>query len=225
MMRPFSVMRFVAAIVVAVGLSVAAGSPSAAQDDEENGRTAAQEVRELVLKQRERVLAHVAAIMAGDEKDTESAEIAEIEEPEDGEGEGEGEDGEAEDGEGEDGEAEDGEGEDEGEDGEGEDEGVGGEGEECEPQGGEVAGGEAEDGAAAGDEAETSESEDEEAVGGEAEDGQSEVAESDTAADGVVCSLPSTGTGSNGVTNGMISALAALVAMAAAGFSLRRRFL
>jgi hypothetical protein len=216
MMRPFSVMRFVAAIVVAVGLSVAAGSPSAAQDDEENGRTAAQEVREQVLKQRERVLAHVAAIMAGDEKDTDSAEIAEIEEPEDGEGE----DGEAEDGEGEDGE-----GEDEGEDGEGEDEGVGGEGEECEPQGGEVAGGEAEDGAAAGDQAETSESEDEEAVGGEAEDGQSEVAESDTAADGVVCSLPSTGTGSNGVTNGMISALAALVAMAAAGFSLRRRFL
>jgi hypothetical protein len=211
-MRPFSVMRFVAAIVVAVGLSVAAGNPSAAQDDEENGRTAAQEVRERVLKQRERVLAHVTAIMAGDEEDSESAEIAEIEEPEDGEGE----DGEAEDGEAEDGE---------GEDGEGEDEGVGGEGEECEPQGGEAAGGEAEDGAAAGDEAETSESEDEGAVGGGAEDGQSEVAESDTAADGAVCSLPSTGTGSNGATNGMISALAAFVAMAAAGFSLRRRFL
>src|SRR5918998_539420 len=80
-MRPFSVMRFVAAIVVAVGLSVAAGSPSAAQDDEENSRTAAQEVRELVLKQRERVLAHVAAIMAGDREDADSAEIAKIEEP------------------------------------------------------------------------------------------------------------------------------------------------
>jgi hypothetical protein len=216
-MRPFSVMRFVAAIVVAVGLSVAAGSPSAAQDDEENVRTSAQEVRELVLKQRERVLAHVAAIMAGDEKDTEPAEIAEIEEPEDGEGEdGEGEDGEGEDGEGEDGE---------GEDGEGEDEGVGGEGEECEPQGGEVASGEAEGDAAAGDEAGSDEAGSDEAGSGEAEDAELAGSGADTAGDQVICSLPLTGTGSNSDMPSMLSVFAALAAVTAAGFGLRQRFI
>ena len=99
-------------------LSVAAGSPSAAQDDEENGRTAADEVRDLVLNQREQVLDDIASIMAGDDEGAESAETeadeaVEGEEAEDGEPEdGEGEDGEGEDGEPEDGEPEDGEGED-----------------------------------------------------------------------------------------------------------------
>jgi hypothetical protein len=229
MMRSFSVIRFLAAVVVAVGLSVAAGAPSAAQDDEENGRTAAQEVRELVLKQRERVLAHVAAIMAGNREDDESAEMAKIEEAEDGEGEdGEAEDGEGEDGEGED-EGEDGEGEDEGED-----EGVGGEGEECEPQGGAVAsgeaegdaaaGGEAEGAVAAGDEAESAEAEDGGATGGEAEDAQPMGGVADTAGDQEICSLPSTGTGSNSDMPGMLSVFAALAAVTA-GFGLRQRFI
>jgi hypothetical protein len=220
MMRPFSVMRFVTAIVVAVGLSVAAGSPSAAQDDEENGRTAAQDVRELVLKQRERVLAHVAAIMAGEEEDAEPAEIAEIEEPEDGEGEdGEGEDGEGEDGEAEDGEAEDGEAED------GEAEGVGGEGEECEPQGGGVASGEAEGEVAAGDEAEDEVAAGDEAAAEEAEDAEPAGTGADTAGDQEICILPSTGTGSNSEMPSMLSVFAALAAVTAAGVGLRQRFI
>ena len=118
MMRTFSVMRLVAAVFIASGLSMAAGSPSAAQDDEENGGTAAEKVQDLVLDQRERVLDDIASIMAGEEEDAESAEI---DADEAAEGEDEGEDGEEE---GED-EGEDGEGEDEGEDGEGEDEGRG----------------------------------------------------------------------------------------------------
>ncbi len=221
-MRPFSLMRFVAAIVVAVGLSVAAGNPSAAQDDEENGRTAAQEVRELVLKQRERVLAHVAGIMAGDEEDTESAEIAEIEEPEegeDGEGEDEGEDGEGEDGEGEDGEGEDGEG-------------VGGE--DCEVASSGAVGGQAEGDAVASDEgadgasADEAGAEEEEtggSVGGEAEDAQPAGGDADTAGEQEVCSLPSTGTGTSNDSYGVLSAFAALAAVAAAGFCLRQRFI
>jgi hypothetical protein len=62
MMRSFIVMRLVAATNAASGLSMAVGYPSAAQDDEENGRTAAQDVRELVLNERLRFLAHVASI-------------------------------------------------------------------------------------------------------------------------------------------------------------------
>src|SRR5215213_10457227 len=117
MMRAFRLMRLVAAFVVASGLSMAVGSPSAAQDDDENGRTAAGNVRDLVLNQREQVLDDIASIMAGDDEGAESAETVadeavEGEEAEDGEPEdGEGEDGEPEDGEGEDGEPEDGEGE------------------------------------------------------------------------------------------------------------------
>jgi hypothetical protein len=207
MMRTFSVMRIVAAVVAAMWLSMAAGSPSAAQDDEEHGRTAAQDVRELVLKQRERVLAYVAAIMAGDEEETESAE-------KDTDEAAEGED-EAEDGEAEDGEAEDGEGEDEGED-----EGVGGEGEVCEPQGSEAVGGDAEGDAAAGDEAE-----DGEAAVDEAEDAQPVGGGTETSGDQEICILPSTGTGSNSDAHGMLSVFAALAAVAAAGFGLRQRFI
>ena len=91
MMRTFCLMRFVAAVVAAMWLSVAAGSPSAAQDDEENGRTAADEVRDLVLNQREQVLDDIASIMAGDDEDAESAET-EADEAVEGEG---AEDGEA----------------------------------------------------------------------------------------------------------------------------------
>ena len=226
----FKLMRFVGAIVVALGLSVAGGSPGAAQDDEENGRTAAEEVRDLVDNQREQVLDDIASIMAGNQEDAESAEIdadeaAEGEEAEDGEPE----DGEPEDGEGED-EGEDGEGEDgEPEDGEGEDEGVGGE--ECEVVSVEAVGGEAEGDAAASDEAEDSTSADEagaeedgESVGGE-EDAQPAGGEADTASEQEVCTLPSTGTGTSDDTSSVLSALAALAAVAAAGFGLRQRFI
>ena len=204
----FILMRFVAVIVIALGLSVAAGSPSAAQDDEESGRTAAEEVRELVLKQRERVLAHVAAIMAREEEDPESAEL---DTEEAAEGEDEGEDGEGED--------------------EGEDEGVGGEDCEVAPSGavgGEaegdaVASDEAEDGASA-DEAGTGEEEGGESVGGETEDAQP-AGGADTAGEQEVCALPSTGTGTSDDTNSVLSAFAALAAVVAAGFSLRQRFI
>jgi hypothetical protein len=217
-MRMFILMRLVAAIVIALGLSVAAGSPSAAQDDEESGRTAAEDVRELVLKQRERVLAHVAAIMAGDEEDAESAEI---DTDEAAEGEDEGEE-----------EGEDGEGEDEGEDEEGEDEGVGGE--DCEVALSGAVGGEAEGDAVASDEAEGDASADEagsaeeetgESVGGEAEDAQPAGGAAETAGEQEVCTLPSTGTGTSDDTYSMLSALAALAAVVAAGFGLRHRFI
>jgi hypothetical protein len=213
-MRVFILMRLVAAIVIASGLSVAAGSRSAAQDDEVSERTAAEEVRDLVHNQREQVLDDIAAIMAGNEEDTEPAEIAEIEEPEDGEGEDEGEDGEGED-EGEDGEAE---------DGEGEDEGVGGEGEDCELQGGAGAGDEVADAAATGDDAEAEEAEDSEA-GGDAEAAQSAGGEAETAGDQGICALPSTGTGSIRDAHGMFSVFAALAAVTAAAFGLRQRFI
>jgi hypothetical protein len=203
MMRTFSVMRIVAAVIAAMWLSMAAGSPSAAHDDEEHGRTAAQDVRELVLKQRERVLAYVAAIMAGDEEETESAEKATDEasedEAEDGEGEGE-------------------DGEEDGED-EGEDEGVGGEAEECEPQGGEAVGGDAEGDAAAGDE-----SEGDEAAADETEVAQPAGDEADTPGDQEICTLPSTGTGSHSDMHSLLSAFAVLAAVTAAGFGLRQRF-
>src|SRR5829696_8249892 len=100
MMRAFRLMRLVAAFVVASGLSMAVGGPSAAQDDEENGRTAAGNVRDLVLNQREQVLDDIASIMAGDDEGAESAET-DADEAVEGE-DGEGEDGELEDGEGED---------------------------------------------------------------------------------------------------------------------------
>ena len=226
-MRAFNVLRIVAAVVAAMWLSVAAGSPSAAQDDEENGQTAAQEVRELVLKQRERVLAHVAAIMAGDEDRTESAEN-DVDEADEGEDE-------AEDGEGED-EAEDGEGDDEGEDegddeGEDEDEGVGGE--DCELVSSEAVGGEAEGDAVASDEAEDDASADEagaedengESVGGETEVAQPAGGDADTAGEQEVCTLPSTGTGTSDDTYSVLAAFAALAAVVAAGFGLRQRFI
>jgi hypothetical protein len=224
-MRTFSVMRIVAAVVAAMWLSMAAGSPSAAQDDEEHGRTAAQDVRELVLKQRERVLAYVAAIMAGDEEETESAEKDSDEASEDEAEDGEGEDGEGED-EGEDGEED---GEEDGAD-EGEDEGVGGEAEECEPQSGEAVGGDAEGDAAAGDESEGDVAAGDEADADEAAADETEVAqpagdEADTPGDQEICILPSTGTGSNSDTYGMLSVFAALAAVAAAGFGLRQRFI
>jgi hypothetical protein len=217
MMRTFSVMRIVAAVIAAMWLSMAAGSPSAAHDDEEHGRTAAQDVRELVLKQRERVLAYVAAIMAGDEEETESAEKATDEasedEAEDGEGEGEG------------GEED---GEEDGED-EGEDEGVGGEAEECEPQGGEAVGGDAEGDAAAGDESEGDVAAGDEADADEAAADETEVTqpagdEADTPGDEEICTLPSTGTGSNSDMHSLLLAFAALAAVTAAGFGLRQRF-
>jgi hypothetical protein len=224
MMRTFMVMRLVAAFVVALGLSMAVGSPSAAQDDEENGRTAAQEVRELVLKQRERVLAHIAAIMAGGD---ERAESAETEADEAAEGE------EAEDGEGEDGEPEDGEPEDgEPEDGEGEDEGVGGEDCELDPSG--AVGGEAESAAVASDEAAVDASVDEAtageednagSVGAEVVDAQSASGATDAPAGQEVCSLPSTGTGSNSDAHNIMTVFAAFAAVVAAGFGLRQRFI
>jgi hypothetical protein len=228
MMRTFCVMRVVAAVVAAMWLSVAAGSPSAAQDDEENGRTAADEVRDLVLNQREQVLDDIASIMAGDDEGAESAET-EADEAVEGE---EAEDGEPEDGEGEDGEGEDGEGEDgEPEDGEGEDEGVGGE--DCELAPGGAVGGEEDSAAVASDEAEEDASADEagageeenaESVGGE-EDAQPAGGAADTAGDQVVCSLPSTGSGSSDDTHDVLSAFAALAAVVAAGFGLRQRFI
>jgi hypothetical protein len=228
MMRTFCVMRVVAAVVAAMWLSVAAGSPSAAQDDEENGRTAADEVRDLVLNQREQVLDDIASIMAGDDEGAESAET-DADEAVEGE---EAEDGEPEDGEGEDGEGEDGEPEDgEPEDGEGEDEGVGGE--DCELAPGGAVGGEEDSAAVASDEAEEDASADEagageeenaESVGGE-EDAQPAGGAADTAGDQVVCSLPSTGSGSSDDTHDVLSAFAALAAVVAAGFGLRQRFI
>ena len=227
-MRTFCVMRVVAAVVAAMWLSVAAGSPSAAQDDEENGRTAADEVRNLVLNQREQVLDDIASIMAGDDEGAESAETV-ADEAVEGE---EAEDGEPEDGEGEDGEPEDGEGEDgEPEDGEGEDEGVGGE--DCELAPGGAVGGEEDRAAVASDEVEEDASADEagageeenaESVGGE-EDAQPAGGATDTAGDQEVCSLPSTGSGSSDDTHNVLSAFAALAAVVAAGFGLRQRFI
>jgi len=228
MMRTFCVMRVVAAVVAAMWLSVAAGSPSAAQDDEENGQTAADEVRNLVLNQREQVLDDIASIMAGDDEGAESAETV-ADEAVEGE---EAEDGEPEDGEGEDGEPEDGEGEDgEPEDGEGEDEGVGGE--DCELAPGGAVGGEEDRAAVASDEVEEDASADEagageeenaESVGGE-EDAQPAGGATDTAGDQEVCSLPSTGSGSSDDTHNVLSAFAALAAVVAAGFGLRQRFI
>jgi hypothetical protein len=233
MMRTFCVMRVVAAVVAAMWLSVAAGSPSAAQDDEENGRTAADEVRDLVLNQREQVLDDIASIMAGDDEGAESAETeadeaVEGEEAEDGEPE----DGEGEDGEGEDGEPEDGEGEDgEPEVGEGEDEGVGGE--DCELAPGGAVGGEEDSAAVASDEAEEDASADEagadeekngESVGGE-EDAQPAGGATDAAGDQEVCTLPSTGTGSSDDTHNVLSAFAVLAAVITAGFGLRQRII
>jgi hypothetical protein len=228
MMRTFCVMRVVAAVVAAMWLSVAAGSPSAAQDDEENGRTAADEVRDLVLNQREQVLDDIASIMAGDDEGAESAET-DADEAVEGE---EAEDGEPEDGEGEDGEGEDGEPEDgEPEDGEGEDEGVGGE--DCELAPGGAVGGEEDSAAVASDEAEEDASADEagageeenaESVGGE-EDAQPAGGATDTGGDQEVCSLPSTGSGSSDDTHNVLSAFAALAAVVAAGFGLRQRFI
>jgi hypothetical protein len=228
MMRTFCVMRVVAAVVAAMWLSVAAGSPSAAQDDEENGRTAADEVRDLVLNQREQVLDDIASIMAGDDEGAESAET-DADEAVEGE---EAEDGEPEDGEGEDGEGEDGEPEDgEPEDGEGGDEGVGGE--DCELAPGGAVGGEEDSAAVASDEAEEDASADEagageeenaESVGGE-EDAQPAGGAADTAGDQEVCSLPSTGSGSSDDTHNVLSAFAALAAVVAAGFGLRQRFI
>jgi hypothetical protein len=229
-MRAFDVLRIVVAVVAAMWLSVAAGSPSAAQDDEENGRTAAQEVRELVLKQRERVLGHVAVIMAGDEERTESAE-KDVDEADEGEDEDEDGEGEDEDGEDEDGEGDD-EGEDEGDEGEDEDEGVGGE--DCELVSSEAVSGEAEGDAVASDEAEgdasadeagADEEEDGESVGGEAEDAQPAGGDADTAGEQEVCTLPSTGTGESNDTYSVLSAFAALAAVVAAGFGLRQRFI
>jgi hypothetical protein len=218
MMRTFCVMRVVAAVVAAMWLSVAAGSPSAAQDDEENGRTAADEVRDLVLNQREQVLDDIASIMAGDDEGAESAET-EADEAVEGE---EAEDGEPEDGEGEDGEPE---------DGEGEDEGVGGE--DCELAPGGAVGGEEDSAAVASDEAEEDASADEagadeekngESVGGE-EDAQPAGGATDAAGDQEVCTLPSTGTGSSDDTHNVLSAFAVLAAVITAGFGLRQRII
>jgi hypothetical protein len=223
MMRTFCVMRVVAAVVAAMWLSVAAGSPSAAQDDEENGRTAADEVRDLVVNQRGQVLDDIASIMAGDDEGAESAET-EADEAVEGE---EAEDGEPEDGEGEDGEPEDGEPED----GEGEDEGVGGE--DCELAPGGAVGGEEDSAAVASDEAEEDASADEagadeekngESVGGE-EDAQPAGGATDAAGDQEVCTLPSTGTGSSDDTHNVLSAFAVLAAVVAAGFGLRQRII
>jgi len=223
MMRAFRLMRLVAAFVVASGLSMAVGGPSAAQDDEENERTATENVRDLVLNQREQVLDDIASIMAGDDEGAESAET-EADEAVEGE---EAEDGEPEDGEGEDGEPEDGEPED----GEGEDEGVGGE--DCELAPGGAVGGEEDSAAVASDEAEEDASADEagadeegngESVGGE-EDAQPAGGATDTAGDQEVCSLPSTGSGSSDDTHNVLSAFAALAAVVAAGFGLRQRFI
>src|SRR5215207_5270818 len=218
MMREFRLMRLVAAFVVASGLSMAVGGPSAAQDDEENGRTAADEVRNLVLNQREQVLDDIASIMAGDDEGAESAETV-ADEAVEGE---EAEDGEPEDGEGEDGEPE---------DGEGEDEGVGGE--DCELAPGGAVGGEEDRAAVASDEAEEDASADEagadeeenaESVGGE-EDAQPAGGATDAAGDQEICTLPSTGTGSSDDTHNVLSAFAALAAVVAAGFGLRQRFI
>ena len=218
MMRAFRLMRLVAAFVVASGLSMAVGGPSAAQDDDENGRTAAGNVRDLVLNQREQVLDDIASIMAGDDEGAESAET-DVDEAVEGE---EAEDGEPEDGEGEDGEPE---------DGEGEDEGVGGE--DCELAPGGAVGGEEDSAAVASDEAEEDASADEagageeenaESVGGE-EDAQPAGGAADTAGDQEVCSLPSTGSGSSDDTHNVLSAFAALAAVVAAGFGLRQRFI
>src|SRR5215204_3777812 len=137
MMRAFRLMRLVAAFVVASGLSMAVGGPSAAQDDEENGRTAAGNVRDLVLNQREQVLDDIASIMAGDDEGAESAET-------DADEAVEGEDGEP-------------------EDGEGEDEGVGGE--DCDLASGGAVGGEEDSAAVASDEAEEDASADEAGAG------------------------------------------------------------
>lgn len=201
-------MRLVAAFVVASGLSMAVGGPSAAQDDDENGRTAAGNVRDLVLNQREQVLDDIASIMAGDDEGAESAET-DVDEAVEGE------------------EAEDGEPED----GEGEDEGVGGE--DCELAPGGAVGGEEDSAAVASDEAEEDASADEagageeenaESVGGE-EDAQPAGGAADTAGDQEVCSLPSTGSGSSDDTHNVLSAFAALAAVVAAGFGLRQRFI
>src|SRR5829696_6553446 len=180
MMRACGLMRLVAAFVVASGLSMAVGGPSAAQDDDENGRTAAGNVRDLVLNQREQVPDDIASIMAGDD---EGAESAETDADESVEGE----------------EAEDGEPED----GEGEDEGVGGE--DCELAPGGAVGGEEDSAAVASDEAEEDASADEagadeegngDSVGGE-EDAQPAGGATDAAGDQEICTLPSTGTGSS----------------------------
>ena len=216
-------MRLVAAFVVASGLSMAVGGPSAAQDDEENERTATENVRDLVLNQREQVLDDIASIMAGDDEGAESAET-EADEAVEGE---EAEDGEPEDGEGEDGEPEDGEPED----GEGEDEGVGGE--DCELAPGGAVGGEEDSAAVASDEAEEDASADEagadeegngESVGGE-EDAQPAGGATDAAGDQEICTLPSTGTGSSDDTHNVLSAFAVLAAVVAAGFGLRQRII
>lgn len=100
--------RIILTIVMACSLISAAAGPAAAKETPPE-LTRAQQVRELVLKQREKVLAHVAAIMAGEKPASEPRQIepagedaatAEDGEPEDGEAEvAEPEDGEPEGGE------------------------------------------------------------------------------------------------------------------------------
>ena len=205
-----SVVRMVVAGVAALSLTIALIGPAVAED-EPASRPSAEEIRELVLEQRAKVLAQIAAILAREDEDAKGAEIAEIED-------GEPEDGEAEDGEPEDGEPEDGEPED----GEPEDEGVGGE---CEPESAEAATLPAADAGASTDGA----TEDAAAAGAEGEDGEPEggesaaPAEDAAAAEDAVCALPDTGVGDSG-TDGALPLLAALGALSAAGLSLRRRF-
>jgi len=115
--RTSAVVRLVATAVLAVSLTAAAAGPAAAKNTP-NDLTRAQQVRELVLKQREKVLAQIAAIMSGETEKSQQDQVEIVEADgvtaEDGEPEGsEPESEEPEDGEAEDGEAEDGEGEDE----------------------------------------------------------------------------------------------------------------
>jgi hypothetical protein len=241
-------MRIVVAVIVAMALGMSAAGHSTAQDDEDNRRTMAEDVRELVFdqseravkqrqlmfKQRERVLAHIASTIAGEEEGTESQERqlsqeadfdVEDGEPEDGEPEdGEPEDGEPEDGEPEDGEPEDGEPED-GEPEDGEDEAVGGDGEACEPSGGEDASSDL-DGEATSDEVAADEANEPERGGvgaGESEDNQPEGGEGDPTGEQVICALPSTGTGTASDSRTVQWMLAALAAAVVAGFGLRLR--
>jgi hypothetical protein len=197
MMRTFALLRIIVAGLAVLALNVAAVELTGAHDEPEMAD--AQIIRDLVRAHRERVLDHIAAIMAGEREDAEPRVIEDAE-PEDGEAD----DGEPEDGEAEDGEPEDGEPE-------GDDE-AGGEGEACEP-GASEPGAEADAGAAeASEEPETG-----------AEDGQPQGNASAPSGETTVCELPSTGIGATHGSAGGLPVVVAFVALTAAGLGLRRR--
>jgi hypothetical protein len=79
MRQTSAVARLVAIVVMVVSLTSVVASPAVAQR-EPHPMTKAQQVRELVLKQREKVLAQIEAIMAGKKTTSQDAQTASADE-------------------------------------------------------------------------------------------------------------------------------------------------